>query len=179
MTPEQVRQLIRQETRFRTGLGFDVHRFAEGRKCILGGVEIPHEQGLQGHSDADVVAHAAMDAVLGAAGMPDIGHFFPDTSEEFRGADSLELAERVASQIRQAGFELCNLDLMVLAEAPRVGPHRQAMRVNLARAFGLPLEAVALKATTMEKMGFVGRREGIAAIASALVRQICEEEPRT
>ncbi|MBS2038647.1 2-C-methyl-D-erythritol 2,4-cyclodiphosphate synthase [bacterium] len=171
MTEAEIRQLIRQETQFRTGLGFDVHEFAEGRKCILGGVEIPHSQGLLGHSDADVVVHAAMDAALGAAGLPDIGHFFPNTSEEFRGADSLQLARRVTQELKQRGYELCNLDVMVMAEAPKVGPHREQMRANLAEVFALPLENVALKATTMEKMGFVGRREGVAVIASALARR--------
>lgn len=170
MTEEQIRQIVRQETRFRTGLGFDVHPFEDGRKLILGGVEIDHSQGLAGHSDADVVVHAAMDACLGAAGLPDIGHFFPNTSEEFRGADSLELAREVTRQLQQRGFEVINLDVMVLAEVPKVGPHREAMRANLARVFEIPLEAVALKATTMEKMGFVGRREGIAVVASALAR---------
>jgi 2-C-methyl-D-erythritol 2,4-cyclodiphosphate synthase len=172
MTEAEVRQLIRQETQFRTGLGFDVHEFAEGRKCILGGVEIPHSHGLLGHSDADVVVHAAMDAALGAAGLPDIGHFFPNTSDEFKGADSLQLARRVTRELKQRGYVLCNLDVMVLAEAPKVGPHREQMRANLAEVFELPLENVALKATTMEKMGFVGRREGVAVIASALARRM-------
>jgi len=171
MTEAEVRQLIRQETQFRTGLGFDVHEFEEGRRCVLGGVDIPHSHGLSGHSDADVVVHAAMDAALGAAGLPDIGHFFPNTSEKFRGADSLELARQVTRELQQRGYELVNLDVMVLAEVPKVGPHREAMRANLAEAFALPLEAVALKATTMEKMGFVGRREGVAVIASALARK--------
>jgi 2-C-methyl-D-erythritol 2,4-cyclodiphosphate synthase len=171
VTEAEIRQLIRQETRFRSGLGFDVHPFEAGRRLVLGGVEIPHSHGLQGHSDADVVVHAAMDACLGAAGLPDIGHFFPNTAEEFRGADSLELAREVTRQLQQRGFEVINLDVMVLAEVPKVGPHREAMRANLAEVFQLPLECVALKATTMEKMGFVGRREGIAVIASALARQ--------
>jgi len=170
VTEQQIRQIVREETRFRTGLGFDVHPFEEGRKLILGGVEIAHSHGLAGHSDADVVVHAAMDACLGAAGLPDIGHFFPNTSEEFRGADSLQLAREVTRQLQQRGFEVVNLDVMVMAEVPKVGPHREAMRANLARVFEIPLEAVALKATTMEKMGFVGRREGIAVVASALAR---------
>ena len=171
MTEDEIRQLIRQETQFRTGLGFDVHEFEAGRKCILGGVEVPHSHGLSGHSDADVVVHAAMDAALGAAGLPDIGHFFPNTSEEFRGADSLQLARVVTRELKQRGYELVNLDVMVLAEVPKVGPHREKMRVNLAEVFEIPLENVALKATTMEKMGFVGRREGVAVIASALARR--------
>jgi 2-C-methyl-D-erythritol 2,4-cyclodiphosphate synthase len=172
VTEADIRRIVREETRFRTGLGFDVHEFAEGRKLILGGVEIPHSHGLAGHSDADVVVHAAMDACLGAAGLPDIGHFFPNTSEEFRGADSLALAARVGLELKQRGYQVVNLDVMVLAEVPKVGPHREAMRANLARVFELPLENVALKATTMETMGFVGRREGIAVMASALLRVV-------
>lgn len=171
MTEAEIRQIVRQETRFRTGLGFDVHPFEEGRRLVLGGVEIPHSHGLAGHSDADVVVHAVMDACLGAAGLPDIGHFFPNTSEEFRGADSMLLAQRVAQELTARGLEVVNLDVMVLAEVPKVGPHREAMKNNLARAFGLPPERVALKATTMEKMGFVGRGEGISVIASALLRE--------
>lgn len=172
MTEFEIRELIRQETQFRSGLGFDVHQFAPGRKCILAGVEIPHSHGLQGHSDADVVAHAAMDAVLGAAGLPDIGYFFPNTSEEFRDADSLQLARRVSQELEQQGYQLYNLDVMVMAEFPKIGPYREQMRANLAEVFQLPLESVALKATTMEKMGFVGRGEGVAVIASALARKI-------
>jgi 2-C-methyl-D-erythritol 2,4-cyclodiphosphate synthase len=171
LSEADVRRIVREETDFRTGLGFDVHEFEAGRRLVLGGVEIPHTHGLSGHSDADVVVHAAMDACLGAAGLPDIGHFFPNTSEEFRGADSMELAREVKRQLDSRGFELLNLDVMVLAEVPKVGPHREAMRANLADAFGLAVESVALKATTMEKMGFVGRREGIAVIASALARR--------
>lgn len=172
MTEAEIVALIRRETQFRTGLGFDVHPFAEGRPCILGGVRIEHTHGPAGHSDADVVLHAAMDACLGAAGLPDIGHFFPNTSEEFRGADSMQLAREVTRRLKSRGFELVNLDVMVLSEVPKVGPHREAMRANLSAVFELPVEAVALKATTMEKLGFVGRREGICVIASALARQI-------
>jgi 2-C-methyl-D-erythritol 2,4-cyclodiphosphate synthase len=177
VTAEEIRQLIRQETRFRSGLGFDVHNFEEGRRLVLGGVEIAHSHGLSGHSDADVVVHAAMDAVLGAAGLPDIGHFFPNTDERYRGADSLELAREVRRQLQQRGYEVVNLDVMILAEVPRVGPHREAMQRNLAEAFAMPVEAVGIKATTMEKMGFIGRREGIGVIASALTRQNSEVAP--
>ena len=176
MTPQEiaelVRRTVREETQFRTGLGFDVHAFAEGRRCVLGGVDIPHIHGLAGHSDADVVVHAAMDACLGAAALPDIGHFFPDTSDEFKDADSLELARTVSLKLDEAGYEIVNLDLMILAEAPKIGPHREAMKANLARAFGLAPESVAIKATTMEKMGFLGRREGIAVLASVLLRRL-------
>jgi 2-C-methyl-D-erythritol 2,4-cyclodiphosphate synthase len=172
MTPEEVRRLIREETRFRTGLGFDVHRFAPDRRLVLAGVEIPHEVGLLGHSDADVITHAVMDAVLGAMGESDIGVHFPDTDPAYKNADSLKLAEHVGKLLSQRGLEVVSLDVMVMAEAPKLAPHRQQMKENLARAFGMPPEQVALKATTMEKMGFVGRREGIAAMASALLRQI-------
>ena len=172
MERAEILALIRQETCFRTGLGFDVHPFAENRRCILGGVEIPHEKGLAGHSDADVVAHAAMDACLGAAGYPDIGHFFPDTSAEFKDADSLKLAAQVRDRLRAGGYEIVNLDVMILAEVPKVGPHREAMCRNLSQAFGVELDRITIKATTMEKMGFVGRREGISVLASALLRRI-------
>lgn len=172
LTEADVRRIVHEETRFLTGMGFDVHQFEEGRPCILGGVHIPHPRGLAGHSDADVVVHAAMDACLGAAGLPDIGHFFPNTSEEFRGADSLQLAREVTRQLHSRKLEVVNMDIMVLAEEPKVGPHREAMRGNLAEVFGLPKERVALKATTMETMGFVGRGEGVAVMASALLRQL-------
>jgi 2-C-methyl-D-erythritol 2,4-cyclodiphosphate synthase len=166
----EVLELIAQHTRFRTGIGYDVHRFAEHRKLILGGVEIPHSRGLHGHSDADVIAHAAMDAVLGACGSADIGTHFPDTDAAFQGADSLQLARRTVEIVTEMGFELRGLDLMVLAEEPRLKPHVAEMRARLAQAFGLTVEQVGLKATTNESMGWVGRREGIACLASALVR---------
>lgn len=170
LTRAEVLELIARQTRFRTGIGYDVHRFAPGRRLILGGVEIPHDRGLQGHSDADVVAHAAMDAVLGACGSGDIGTHFPDTDPAFKGADSLQLARRVVEIIGELGFELYGLDLMVLAEEPRLKSHVPLMKERLAQAFGLQSEQVGLKATTNEAMGWVGRREGIACLASALVR---------
>lgn len=166
-----IRQTVREQTRFRTGLGFDVHQFAQGRRCILGGVEIPHSVGLLGHSDADVVVHAVMDACLGAAGWPDIGHFFPDTSDEFKDADSLKLAQEVARRLTEANLEIVNLDIMIMAEAPKIAPHREQMKVNIARAFAIEVSQVSVKATTMEKMSFIGRKEGIAVMASALLRQ--------
>jgi len=153
------------------GHGYDIHLFVPARPLVLGGVTFDTDYGLEGHSDADALTHAICDALLGAAGLPDIGHFFPNTSEEFRGADSLQLARVVTRELKQRGYELVNLDVMVLAEVPKVGPHREKMRVNLAEVFEIPLENVALKATTMEKMGFVGRREGVAVIASALARR--------
>ena len=172
MERHEIVELIRQETQFRTGLGFDVHAFAQGRRCILGGVEVPYEPGLLGHSDADVVVQAAMDACLGAAGWPDIGHFFPDTSAEFKDADSLKLAAEVTRKLGVARLEVVNMDIMILAEAPKINPHREAMRANLVRVFKVKGERVSVKATTMEKMGFIGRREGISAMASVLLREV-------
>jgi 2-C-methyl-D-erythritol 2,4-cyclodiphosphate synthase len=169
---DAIRQIVREETRFRTGLGFDVHQFRAGRRLVLGGVEIACDVGLLGHSDADVITHAAMEACLGAAGLPDIGHFFPDTSAEFKDADSLQLARRVKQKLDQEGYELLNLDLMVLAEKPRLAPHREKMRQNLAQAFGLEIDQVTVKATTMEKLGSLGRGEGIATLACALLRKV-------
>lgn len=168
----EVIELIAQQTRFRTGIGYDVHRFAEGRRLVLGGVEIPHTRGLFGHSDADVIAHAAMDAVLGACGCADIGTYFPDTDAQFAGADSLELARQVRRLIGEKGFELHGLDLMVLAEEPKLKPHVPLMKERLAAAFGLESGQIGLKATTNEGMGWVGRAEGVACMASALVRAV-------
>ena len=176
MDLEVIRRIVREETRFRTGLGFDVHQFQAGRRMVLGGVEIPSDVGLLGHSDADVVTHAAMDACLGAAGLPDIGHFFPDTSAEFKDADSIQLAVAVGQKLAERGFVLVNLDLMVMAEKPRLAPHREQMSINLARAFGVQPGQVTVKATTMEKLGFIGRKEGIATMASALLRATNEVE---
>lgn len=168
----QILELIREHTQFRTGIGYDVHRFAEGRKLILGGIEVPYDRGLLGHSDADVVTHAAMDAALGAAGCADIGTYFPDTDPQFAGADSLNLARHVKFVLMEAGYQLEGLDIMVVAEAPKLKPHVPAMKERLAEAFGLSVEQLGLKATTNEKMGWVGRGEGIACLASALVRKV-------
>ena len=172
MTEDAVRELIRQETQFRTGIGYDVHRFVEGRPLILGGVDVPYSMGLLGHSDADVVTHAAMDAVLGASGCSDIGTYFPDTDPAYKGADSIVLAGEVGRIIENAGYGLEGLDIMIVAEAPKMKPHVPAMKKRLAEAFGLELEQLGLKATTNEKMGWVGRGEGIACLASALVRKL-------
>jgi 2-C-methyl-D-erythritol 2,4-cyclodiphosphate synthase len=169
---QSVIELIREHTQFRTGIGYDVHRFAEDRKLILGGVEVPYKLGLLGHSDADVVTHAAMDAALGAAGCFDIGTYFPDDDERFLGADSIKLAEQVQGILAKAGFRLEGLDIMVVAEAPKLKPHVPLMKERLAKAFDLQLEQLGLKATTNEKMGWVGRGEGIACLASALVRKL-------
>jgi 2-C-methyl-D-erythritol 2,4-cyclodiphosphate synthase len=150
-----------------SGIGYDCHRFAAGRRLILGGVEIPHERGLEGHSDADVLTHAVIDALLGAAGLGDIGEHFPDTDERHRDADSLELLATVLTTVIVAGFEVENVDCTVIMEAPKLGPHRQAIRERLARTLNLPVTRVNVKATTGEGMGFVGRGEGAAALAVA------------
>jgi len=155
----------------RVGLGIDTHRFAEGRPLILGGIEIPHERGLDGHSDADVLAHAVIDALLGAAGLGDIGLHFPDDDERWRDADSLDLLRRVSALLDDRGLTVVHVDATVMAEAPRVAPHRDAMSGNLAFALGVDPGAVNIKATRGEGMGFVGRREGIAALAVATVEQ--------
>jgi 2-C-methyl-D-erythritol 2,4-cyclodiphosphate synthase len=153
-----------------SGIGYDCHRFATGRRLILGGVEIPHERGLEGHSDADVLAHAVIDALLGAAGLGDIGEHFPDTEERYRDADSLALLETVLTTVIAAGFDVVNVDCTVVMEAPKLGPHRQAIRARLARTLGLSVTRVNVKATTSEGMGFVGRGEGVAALAVASLR---------
>ncbi len=154
-----------------TGIGYDSHRFATGRRLILGGVEIPHEQGLQGHSDADVLTHAVIDALLGAAGLGDIGEHFPDSDERWRDADSMELLASVVATLAGASLEIVNVDCTVVMEAPRLGPHKQAIRARLAGALGLSEARVNVKASTGERMGFVGRGEGVAALAAASLRQ--------
>ena len=151
------------------GHGYDVHAFAEGRKLILGGVDIPHARGLDGHSDADVLAHALMDALLGAMRADDIGQLFPDTDPAYKGADSLVLLSHVAELARERGYRILDVDCTVAAQAPKMAPHRQAMRENLAAAMGVDVGQVGVKATTTEHLGFVGREEGIAAWAVALL----------
>lgn len=151
------------------GHGYDVHAFAEGRKLILGGVDIPHTRGLDGHSDADVLAHAVMDALLGAMRADDIGQLFPDTDPAYKGADSLVLLSHVAELAREKGYRILDVDCTVAAQAPKMAPHRAAMRENLARAIGVDVSQVGVKATTTEHLGFVGREEGIAAWAVALL----------
>src|SRR4051794_21054302 len=152
-----------------SGIGYDVHRFAEGRPLILGGVEIPHSHGLDGHSDADVLAHAVADAVLGAIGEREIGHHFPNTDASIRGISSLEILRKVADLLANQGAQLQNIDATLIAEVPKIYPHVENMRENLARALRIPAKRVGVKATTNEAMGFVGRREGIAALAVASV----------
>lgn len=153
----------------RIGLGYDVHALVEGRPLIIGGVEIKHDRGLLGHSDADVLAHAVADAVLGAARAGDIGKLFPDTDEAYAGANSMELLAQVASRVRELGFRILDIDSVVVAQAPKLSPHREAMRTNLAQALGIPAANVGVKATTTEHLGFEGRKEGISAQAVALL----------
>ena len=153
----------------RIGQGFDVHALVSGRKLVIGGVEIPHYKGLEGHSDADVLLHAVCDALLGAAGLGDIGRHFPDTDERYRGADSRGLLRAVAAEVRKAGFRVVNVDATVLAQAPRMAPHMPRMVANIAADLGIPESCVNVKATTTEQLGFVGRGEGMAAQAIALL----------
>jgi 2-C-methyl-D-erythritol 2,4-cyclodiphosphate synthase len=154
-----------------TGIGYDCHRLAAGRRLVLGGVEIPSELGLDGHSDADVLTHAVIDALLGAAALGDIGEHFPDTDERFRDADSLALLGQVVQSVLAAGLEVVNVDCTVIMEQPKLSPHRVAIRARLANALGLELERVNVKATTGEGMGFVGRGEGVAALAVASLQR--------
>jgi len=151
----------------RSGIGFDSHRLAPGRRLVVGGVEIPHELGLDGHSDADVLTHAVIDALLGAAGLGDIGEHFPDDREQWREADSIGLLEVVMDMIRARGFAPVNVDCTLVMETPRLAPHRTAIRGRLAGAIDIPLERVNVKASTGERIGFVGRGEGVAALAIA------------
>lgn len=153
----------------KTGLGMDVHAFAEGRKLILGGVEIPHHKGLLGHSDADVLAHAISDALLGAVRGGDIGKLFPDTDPAYKDADSLKLLAAVATFVRERGYEIIDIDSVVACQAPKLSPYREQMRENLACAMGLEVDAVGVKATTTEWLGYEGREEGITAYATCLV----------
>ena len=159
-------------TALRIGQGYDVHRLVEGRKLILGGVEIPFEKGLLGHSDADVLLHALMDALLGAAGLGDIGKLFPDTDPRYKGISSLELLRQVAAALEAAGYGLVNADVTLLAQAPKIAPYREAMRANIAGALGVDeLERISVKATTEEGLGFTGDGSGMAAQAIALLEK--------
>lgn len=152
-----------------TGIGWDSHRLVAGRPLILGGIKIPHELGLEGHSDADVLAHAVTDALLGAAGLGDIGQHFPDTDERFRDADSIALLRVVVGLLREGGLTPTHVDATVIMERPKLAPHRDAIRAALGDALGVPRERVNVKASTGEGMGFVGRGEGVAALAVATV----------
>jgi 2-C-methyl-D-erythritol 2,4-cyclodiphosphate synthase len=153
----------------RTGLGFDVHPFAEGRRLVLGGVQIDHPRGLAGYSDADVLCHAIADALLGAAALGDIGHHFPPDDPRWKDADSRDVLGVVAARVREAGWEIVNVDATVLAEEPRIAPHADMMKSEIAGALSIGPAEVGVKATTMEGLGFVGRREGIAAMAVATI----------
>ena len=154
----------------RIGHGYDVHKFAKDRKLILGGVEIPFELGLLGHSDADVLLHAISDALLGAAALGDIGLLFPDTDPQYEGADSIQLLREVCRKVRGAGFEIKNVDATVLAQQPKLRPYIDDMRAMISAALGLDMDCVSVKATTEEGLGFTGRKEGIAAHAVCLLR---------
>ena len=156
----------------RIGHGYDVHRLVSDRKLILGGVEIPHETGLLGHSDADVLVHAVMDALLGAAAMGDIGKLFPDHDPAYKGADSMLLAAEVMRRIMQAGWRVGNVDVTVIAQAPKLAPHIEQMRANLAAVLQVDLSQVNIKATTEEKLGFTGEKLGIAAHAVCLLETL-------
>ena len=153
----------------RIGMGYDVHRLVEGRPLILGGVRIPFEKGLIGHSDADVLAHAVCDALLGAAGLGDIGEHFPDSDDQFKGADSINLLKRSFKLVLAEGYELYNIDATVMAQAPKLSPYKSMIRKNLAKALGSSDGRISVKATTTEGLGFVGLGEGIAAMCVALI----------
>ena len=153
----------------RTGIGFDTHRLVEGRKLILGGIEIPHPVGLLGHSDADVLTHALMDALLGAIADGDIGQHFPDTDPRWEGADSIELLRAVVERLHSKGWQVINVDTTVLAERPKLKPYIPAIRERLAEPLAIEVESVSVKATTVEGLGAIGRREGISAMAVAMV----------
>ncbi|MGN1420775.1 MAG: 2-C-methyl-D-erythritol 2,4-cyclodiphosphate synthase [Eubacterium sp.] len=153
----------------RIGHGYDVHRLVQGRKCIIGGVDIPSDVGLLGHSDADVLLHAISDAILGAAAMGDIGHLFPDTDDKWKGADSLKLLEEVVRQVNDKGYVIVNIDSTILAQAPKMAPHIDKMRKNIANACNIDFDCVSVKATTEEGLGFTGAKEGIAAHSVCLI----------
>ena len=157
---------------YRTGIGFDVHTLAEDRQLIIGGVKIPHLKGLQGHSDADVLVHAVMDAALGALALGDIGQHFPDTDVEFKDANSMELLRHVQCLVEEEGFVCTNLDSIIMAEKPKMAPYLMEMKTNLASALKIKMEQVSIKATTTERLGLIGREEGIAAQAIVLLNSI-------
>ena len=153
----------------RIGLGYDVHRLVEGRRLIIGGVDIPHNVGLLGHSDADVLLHAISDAILGAAALGDIGKHFPDTDPKFKGADSLVLLSHCGKLVREKGYRINNIDATIVAQRPKMAPHIQTMRENIARALEIEINQVNVKATTEEKLGFTGTEQGISSYAAALI----------
>lgn len=165
--------LVRQRPapEYRAGIGYDVHRLVAKRKLMLGGVKVPYARGLEGHSDADVLLHAVMDAILGAAGLGDIGEHFPDTSRKYKGVSSLLLLKKVGAAAVKAGFAIVNIDAVLLAEEPKIKPYKQAMRARMARALGIDASRVNIKATTNEGLGFVGAKQGMAAYAAASLRK--------
>ncbi|CEN22840.1 2-C-methyl-D-erythritol 2 [[Clostridium] sordellii] len=156
----------------RVGMGYDVHKLVKNRKLILGGVEIPHEKGLLGHSDADVLLHAIMDSILGALALGDIGKHFPDTDEKFKGADSMKLLEHVYNLIKEKGYVIGNLDATIIAQAPKMAPHIQDMRFNIARVLNTDIDNINVKATTEEGLGFTGNKEGISSQSICLLVKI-------
>lgn len=157
---------------FRIGCGYDVHQLAEGRRCVLGGIEIPNEVGPLGHSDADVLSHAIADAILGAAALPDIGYYFPPSNDAFKGMDSQDILRKAVDEIGKKGYRLVNVDTSLIAETPKVAPHIRAIKAKLASTLGIDPDDVGVKATTNEKMGWIGRREGLAAQAVCLIEKI-------
>jgi 2-C-methyl-D-erythritol 2,4-cyclodiphosphate synthase len=165
------RQIEKTEVHMRIGMGYDVHRLVENRKLIIGGVEIPYEKGLLGHSDADVLLHAIMDALLGAAALGDIGKHFPDHDPAYAGADSLELTRQVGKLLEEQGYQVENIDATVIAQKPKMAPYREQMRQNIAAALGISLDQISIKATTEEGLGFTGTGEGISAQAVALIEK--------
>lgn len=156
----------------RIGQGYDVHRFTDGRPLIIGGVKIDYAQGLEGHSDADVLVHAIMDALLGAAALGDIGKLFPDTDEKYKGADSISLLEEVGKVLKEAGYSVVNIDSTIIAQAPKMRPYIEQMRKRIAKALNLDYSVISVKATTEEGLGFTGRKEGIAASAICLIESV-------
>jgi 2-C-methyl-D-erythritol 2,4-cyclodiphosphate synthase len=158
----------------RIGIGYDLHRLVEGRKLIIGGMDIPFERGLDGHSDADVLVHALCDALLGASGQPDIGQLFPDTDPVYKDADSLVLLQRVIARVREAGYEVGNVDGVLIAERPKFAPYVLPMRQKLSGVLQIPLESINIKAKTSERLGFIGAGEGIAAYVVALLKRRIE-----
>lgn len=167
---EYINNLIRLMPR--TGMGFDVHAFAEGRKLILGGVDIPHDRGLLGHSDADVLVHVVMDALLGAAALGDIGRHFPDSDPKYKGISSLRLLEHVGGLLRERDFKIINIDAVVIAQKPKIAPYIEQMQKNIAEVLKISVSQINIKGTTTERLGFTGREEGIAAQAAASVAAV-------
>ncbi len=157
---------------FRVGIGYDVHKFCEGRELVLGGVRIPFDLGLEGHSDADVLVHAICDALLGAAALGDIGEHFPDYDEKFRNISSLKLLKQVVEELSRSGYEVVNVDSVVVAQKPKLTPFKEQMRKNISEVLDIPFDCVSVKATTTEGLGFEGRLEGISAQAVALIRRV-------